>query len=240
MAGMDAQGEKTRPAASGRVIALVGAESTGKSTLAPALAARLAEATGLACIAVGEYLREWCEHAGRTPRLDEQPAIAAEQQRRIEAAAASHDVVVADTTPLLIAVYSRIVFGDRSLDEMAGRWHAGCVAHTLVTALDLPWAADGHQRDGEHVREPVDAALRELLAVHRIAWSRVAGVGEARVEAALDAVAPLLRDAASPKRGLFTRLAEREAGEPDWPWVCETCDVPECEHVLMRRRMPRL
>jgi nicotinamide riboside kinase len=220
----------------GRVIALVGAESTGKSTLAAALARRLAEATGLACTAVDEVLREWCELQGRTPRLEEQAGIAAEQQRRIEAAAAAHDVVVADTTPLLIAVYSRIVFDDRSLDEPAGRWHAEHVALTLVTALDLPWTADGHQRDGEHVREPVDAALRELLAAHRITWSRVAGFGPARVESALDAVAPLLRSASNPKPGLFTRLAEREAGEPDWPWVCETCDVPECEHLLMRRR----
>ena len=135
-------------AAPALVIAVVGAESTGKSALAPALARGLAEATGLACIAVGEYLREWCEQEGRTPRLDEQAGIAAEQQRRIEAAAASHDVVVADTTPLLVAVYSRIVFGDRSLDEPAGRWHAQRVAVTLVTALDLPWTADGHQRDG--------------------------------------------------------------------------------------------
>jgi len=220
----------------GLVIALVGAESTGKTTLATTLAERLRAETGLACTVVGEVLREWCEHTGRTPRVDEQAPILAEQRRRIDAAADAHAIVVADTTPLMIAVYHRIVFGDRSLDGPAGRWHATQVAHTLVTALDLPWVADGHQRDGEHVRAPVDAALRELLAAHRIAWSRVAGVGPARVESALDAVAPLLRRRASPKRGLFTRLAERDAAQPDWPWVCESCDVPECEHLMRRRR----
>jgi nicotinamide riboside kinase len=222
----------------GLVIALVGAESTGKTMLAAALAARLADATGLACSAVGEALREWCDHTGRTPRLEEQAFIFAEQRRRIEAAASSHDVVVADTTPLLTAVYSRIVFGDRSLDDRAGRWHAATVSHTLVTALDLPWVADGHQRDGAHVREPVDAALRELLAAHRIAWSRVAGSGPARVEAALDAVAPLLRSRVTPKRGLFTRLAERDAAQPDRPWICETCDDPDCEHRLRHKPGP--
>jgi nicotinamide riboside kinase len=219
----------------GIVIALVGAESTGKTTLAGALAERLRAETGHGIAVVGEVLREWCEHTGRTPRVEEQAAIVAEQRRRIDAAAASQAIVVADTTPLMVAVYHRIVFGDRSLDEPAGRWHAARVDHTLVTALDIPWVADGHQRDGAHVRVPVDAALRELLAAHRIAWSRVAGTGDSRVESALDAVAPLLRQRASPKRGLFTRLAERDAAQPEWPWVCESCDVPECEHALRRR-----
>jgi nicotinamide riboside kinase len=217
------------------IFAIVGAESTGKSTLALDLAQRLGDSSGLACTAVAEFLREWCERTGRTPRLDEQAQILAEQQRRIEAAAQTHAVVIADTTPLLTAVYSRIVFGDRSLDEPAGRWHAEHVAHTLVTALDLPWVADGLQRDGEHVRTPVDAALRELLAAHGIAWSRVAGQGQARTQAAADALAPLLRTRARPGSGLFTRLAERDAAQPAWPWLCD-CDVPDCEHAL---RAPR-
>jgi nicotinamide riboside kinase len=67
----------------GRVIALVGAECTGKSSLARQLADSLADATGLRCVTVAEVLREWCDHAGRTPRLQEQSSIAAEQARRI-------------------------------------------------------------------------------------------------------------------------------------------------------------
>lgn len=219
---------------SGTIIALLGAESTGKTTLAPALAERLAQATGWACSAVPEFLREWCEHSGRTPREDEQAAIAAEQRRRIEAAARTHRLVVADTTPLMIAIYSRLVFGDRSLEAAAGRWHAARVTQTLVTALDLPWQPDGLQRDGEHVREPVDAMLRELLATHGIAWSRIVGSGDARLEAALDAVAPLLRGQVGAGSGLFTRLAAREAAQPAWQWVCEKCDMPDCEHAALK------
>ena len=223
---------------SGLILAILGAESTGKTTLARDLAARLGDATGLTCTVVPEHLREWCERNGRTPRLEEQASIADEQRRRIEAAAQSHELVVADTTALQIAVYSRLVFGDRSLDKPSGRWHAQRVAQTLVTALDLPWVADGLQRDGVHVREPVDSALRELLAAHRIAWSRIAGSGEDRVEAALDAVAPLLRAHATPRRGLFTRLDARDAAQRDWQWTCD-CDVPDCEHALRARgRLP--
>jgi nicotinamide riboside kinase len=212
------------------VIAIVGAESTGKTTLAGALAVRVQQETGLACCAVPEFLREWCERAGRTPHVEEQSPIAAEQRRRIDTAAATHDVVVADTTPLMTAVYSRLVFGDRTLEAPAGRWHAARVALTLVTALDLPWVADGLQRDGPQVREPVDTLLQELLAAHRIAWSRIGGSGDARLEAALDAAALLLRERAGRASGLFSRLAARDAAQPAWRWVCESCDEPECEH----------
>ena len=217
------------------VIAIVGAESTGKSTLAAALARRIAAETGLVCTHVEEHLRSWCEQSGRTPRIDEQHAIAQVQQDRIAAAAATHDVVVADTTAMMIAVYSRWVFGDRSLDTWAAAEHARLVDHTLVTALDLPWVPDGLQRDGEHVRAPVDTMLRELLDTHGIGWSLVSGSGDARTECALDAVEPLLRPRAAPASGLFTRLAARDAAQPAWQWVCERCDVPDCEHRLRAR-----
>jgi nicotinamide riboside kinase len=216
------------------VIAIVGAECTGKSVLTPALAARIGDETGLRCASVAEYLREWCDLRQRTPRIDEQAAIAAEQQRRIDAAAAVHDIVVADTTPLMTSVYSQFIFGDVSLTPDAVTAHRRCDA-TLLTALDVPWQADGVQRDGPHVREPVDALLRALMRAHGIGWSVVSGRGEARVASALDAVTPLLARIAAPGSGLFTRLAARDAAQPAWRWVCETCDVPDCEHALRRQ-----
>jgi nicotinamide riboside kinase len=215
------------------VIAIVGAECTGKSVLTPALAARIEGETGLRCAAVAEFLREWCATRQRTPRIDEQAGIAAEQQRRIEAAAQSHDIVVTDTTPLVTAVYSRFIFGDASLTASAVAAHRRCDA-TLLTALDVPWQADGVMRDGPHVREPVDALLRALMREHGIGWSVVSGQDEARVTSALDAVTPLLARIAAPGSGLFTRLAQRDAAQPAWRWVCETCDVPDCEHALRR------
>jgi nicotinamide riboside kinase len=220
----------------GLVVAIVGAESTGKSTLTLSLARRIAAETGLRCAPVDEHLRTWCEQMGRTPRIDEQRGIAQMQQERIEAAAASHDVVVADTTAAMVAVYSRFVFNDRSLDAWAAAEHAASVQHTLVTALDLPWVADGLQREGEHVRGPIDTMLRELLATHRVGWSLIGGVGDARVDHALDAVTPLLGRIAVKDSGLFTRLAQREAAQPAWQWVCEKCDVPDCEHALRNPR----
>jgi nicotinamide riboside kinase len=216
-------------------IAIVGAESTGKTELARALAWRIEKHTGLSCMAVPEHLRAWCDREGRTPRRDEQAAIAAAQSAAIDAATADHDVVVCDTTALMTAVYGRLLFDDDSLVDAAVAWQRQC-ATTLLTALDLPWVADGLQRDGPHVREPVDRLVRELLIGHRLPWALVGGAGAARVECALDAVAPLLRKRPAPRRGLFSRLADRNAEAAARPWTCENCDDPGCEHLS---RQPR-
>lgn len=214
-------------------IAIVGAESTGKTTLAAALAPRLAADTGLKVAWVPELLREWCHHVGRTPQPHEQASILRGQHDRIEAAAATHDVVICDTTAMMTAVYSRLLFADRSLEARAAELQRR-MALTLLTALDLPWVADP-LRDGPHVREPVDGMLRELLIGHQLPWALVAGQGQARLEAAVDAVAPLLRPAAQGRGGLFTRLAERNAEPAARRWRCENCDDPACEHRLLAK-----
>ncbi len=218
------------------IIAIVGAESTGKTTLARELPARLTGLTGQRSTWVGEHLRDWCERMGRTPRADEQPAIAAAQTAAIAEAAASHDIVVCDTTPLMTAVYSRMLFDDEALRAPALAWHRRC-GLTLLTALDLPWEADGLQRDGPHVREPVDALVRQWLLAEGLPWSVVGGLGPARIEAALDALAPLLRASGLATPGLFTRLDHRNAEHAARNWICELCDDPGCEHQSLLQRV---
>lgn len=215
------------------IIAIVGAESTGKSALAEAVSQRLGLATGLQTTWVPELLRGWCDERGRTPMEHEQQSIAEQQGALIDQAAKSHELVICDTTPLMIAVYSQMVFGDTSLYPMAVAWQRRCML-TLLTALDLPWIADGLMRDGPHVREPVDALLRQHLIGAGLPWSLVGGQGDARIEAAIDAIAPLLRQRATPRDGLFSRLAERDAAQPEWRWACDQCDSPECEHAAKR------
>ncbi|MFY8083604.1 MAG: AAA family ATPase [Rubrivivax sp.] len=168
------------------IIAVLGAESTGKTTLAQGLSARMARTTGLRCTWVPEWLRQWCADHGRTPRADEQAAIAHTQHRHIEAATQGHDIVVADTTALMTAVYSLQIFGDASLREPALALHRRTDL-TLLTALDLPWVPDGHQRDGPHVREPVDATVQQWLVQAGQPFTRVHGAGSARLDNALQA-----------------------------------------------------
>lgn len=175
----------TRTAAA-PVIALLGAESTGKTTLVRGLAAAL-RARGHAVEVVPEALRLFCERLGRTPRVDEQRGIADVQAARIEDARRGADRVVADTTALMVAVYSEVVFGDRSLLPAALAAQRG-IALTLVTGNDVAWVADGVQREGDHVRSPVRARLLAALAEGGIAWHAVVGRGEDRLASALAAV----------------------------------------------------
>ena len=215
-------------------VAIVGAESTGKSRLAHALADALAREFGLQVTVVDEYLREWCDQHGRTPRIDEQAGIADEHAHRIAAAAARPgiDMVLCDTTPLMVAVYSDLLFDDRTLAPRV-RGCQDAMDLTLLTSLDLPWVADGLQRDGPHVRGPVDAKVRALLNAWGTTWSLVSGTGPARTGCALEALRPLLRQRAREARGsgLFSRLEGSQAGPPLPRWVCERCDDPQCEHL---------
>ena len=210
-------------------IAIVGAESTGKTTLAAALARRLRDDLGLRAVATTEGLRQWCDERGRTPRADEQAGIARLQHELIERAARDADVVLCDTTPLMISVYSELLFDDRSLDEMARRSHA-TTAFTLLTAQDIPWVADGLQRDGPHVRAPVERAVRARLLRWNAAWGVVSGTGDARTDNALAALRPVLARWQAGRGcppGLFSGLLEGDAG-PQRPWsaACEHCDPP--------------
>ena len=208
----------------GFVIALLGAESTGKTTLAEALVHAL-RGDGRSAALVTEYLREFCDEHQRTPRQSEQAGIADMQTRRIADAARTADLVVADTTALMIAVYSDKVFGDTGLYASAVDAHRACDL-TLVTALDLPWQADGLQRDGPQVREPVDAMLRAALARAGIDYSVVAGHGPARLAAALQAVKHALA---------LPRAEDESAANPRWQWVCERCGDVDCERHLLPR-----
>src|SRR6478735_1233417 len=160
-------------------VALVGAESTGKTTLADNLAGHLC-GVGYVVAVVPEVLREWCVLHHRTPRQHEQLAIGKEQARR--AIRLSHElegirgespaVLIADTTPLMTAVYSDVLFGDSSLHRAAlahQRWYD----QTLLLEPDIPWIADGI-RDGEAIRSQVHARL--LILVEQLArWQAVRG-----------------------------------------------------------------
>ena len=209
------------------VIAVVGAESTGKTALCHELAGHLAATTGRRCTWVPEALRDWCQAQGRTPLQHEQAAIADAQTARIDAAAGEHDVVVADTTAVMTAVYSQIVFGDAELGPAAALAHRRCQV-TLLTAIDLPWVADGLQRDGPQVQEPVDAALRHLLQQHGIGFSLVHGHGPQRLRSALTALSPWLGPIADDP-GAATRLRR-------WKQLCERCSDPACEHASLLLR----
>ena len=157
-------------------IAILGAESTGKSTLAAALAQHYRSSW------VPEYLREFVESQGRTPREEEQIMIARTQVEREDLMASSTGTLLfCDTTPLITALYSCFYWGrvDSELSMMARdrRYHL-----TLVTAPDTPWVADGLQRESEAVRQHLHEKLLEVLGQLEISYSLVQGTEQERMQ----------------------------------------------------------
>lgn len=173
-------------------IAVVGAECTGKTRLCAALA----QATGGRW--VPEYLREFVDVHGRPPRADEQAALADEQRRREDAAcaaavAAGEPLVAFDSAPLATALYSRFYFGDDRLLAEAAAQHRQRYELTLLADVDLPWEADGRQRDGPVLRARFHALLLDWLGAQHIPFAWVRGRAGERLAAALVALPASLR-----------------------------------------------
>jgi nicotinamide riboside kinase len=205
-------------------VTLIGGESSGKSTLAQALQQAL-DAQGVHNTLVPERLRHWCEQQCRAPLAHEQAERAQDQARAIAAAVQDADptVVLADTTALVVAAYSELYFGDRSLWPAAVEQQKGYHL-TLLMGLDLPWVPDRLFRDGPALRQATDALLRRELQAAGIAFQTLYGPLERRVQQALRAIGAALQ------RPLTTPDTTWEQGRR--PWNCEKCSDPDCEHRL--------
>jgi len=152
-------------------VAILGAASSGKTTLAAALAHEYGTAW------VPEYLREFVDVEQRIPVAADQIHIARTQQAREDAALPlAHRYLFCDTTPLMTAVYSRHYFQgiDAELALLADA-HQRDYAVTLVTAPDIPWVADGLQRESEQVSVIINTMLMEELSRRGIAYHLVDG-----------------------------------------------------------------
>jgi len=150
-------------------IAILGAESSGKSTLAEALGRRYGTPW------VPEYLREFVDTHGRVPQEQDQYGIALTQRAREDAATLdARRFLFCDTTPLMTALYSRVYWG--RVDAQLARLDAGHdYARTFVTAPDSPWEPDGLQRESEEVRQMVHRMLVETLAARGIGYTLLEG-----------------------------------------------------------------
>lgn len=203
-------------------VAILGAECTGKTTLAQALADQLQSLPNGAQW-LPEALRTWCALHQRTPQAHEQLAIAQAQLQAVHHAAPT-GFLLADTSPLLTAIYSDLLFQDSSLYPMALE-HQKIYDLTLVTGLDIAWVPDGLQRDGPQAREAFDSRLREVLQQHALPYAVVYGQGPERTACALQRITHLAEVAQAPPKSTAST----------WRWPCEKCSVPECEHQLFSR-----
>lgn len=163
-----------------RRVVITGAESTGTTTLARALAERLGTAW------VPEVGRAVTEARGLDhPWCDADFAMIARRQQADEdrAAHACGPTLVCDTDALATCIWQERYTGRSTADveAIAASRH---YALTVLTADDIPFVQDGY-RDGEHIRGWMTQRFRERL---RQPWIEVRGSVEERVETVLTAL----------------------------------------------------
>ncbi len=162
-------------------VCVLGAESTGTTTLAKALAEHFQTTW------VEEYGREYSEVklAKNDPdwRTEEFTVIAEEQSRREDwAARQANRVLVCDTNAFATVLWHRRYMGSHSpaVAEIASR---GKCDLYLLTGDEIPFVQDG-LRDGEHIRHEMHRWFEQALATQSVTWQLLRGSHQERMESA--------------------------------------------------------
>jgi HTH-type transcriptional regulator, transcriptional repressor of NAD biosynthesis genes len=177
-----------------RRVVLVGAESTGKTTLAQLLAEHFETRW------VAEYGREHWERKvaglpmdgplpGWTP--DEFVHIAGEQQARENRLARSaNQVLICDTNAFATGTWYERYYGHRD-ERVDALGRTDKVDLYLLTAPDVPFVQDGF-RDGERIRHWMHERFVEQLSSGSTTWKMIDGDYDVRYRAATQTIASLL------------------------------------------------
>jgi HTH-type transcriptional repressor of NAD biosynthesis genes len=174
-----------------RRVCVVGAESTGTTTLCRDLARHYG------CDWVPEYGRQFCaERGGNIDWSSTDFEHIACRQLSDEAAAAREAartgsrLLVCDTDALATAVWHERYLGTRS--AAVERLAAGrSYALYILTGDDIPFVQDG-TRDGEHLRSWMTARFRRVLAAQTTPWIEVRGGRMERLAAAGERIDAIL------------------------------------------------
>ncbi|MBA4388735.1 MAG: hypothetical protein C0404_12190 [Verrucomicrobia bacterium] len=173
-------------------VCIVGAESTGKTTLA----ARLAEHYRTNW--VPEYGREYCVDKWKNGYTDtwttgEFIAIALEQARREdEAARTANRVLICDTDALATSIWHERYINRPSPEvvAIAGRRRYDLY---LLAGDEIPYEQDG-VRDSGHVRHWMQQRFVEELTASKRPWTLLAGSLAARLSLAVNLIDGILLD----------------------------------------------
>jgi NadR type nicotinamide-nucleotide adenylyltransferase len=179
------------------IIVVTGSECTGKTTLAQSLAARFDAPWSR------EYAREYVDlHQAPLDASDVEPIARGELagERAAEHAAATRGsrLVIRDTDLVSTTVYSRHYYG------ACPEWIAAAARERLgslylLLCPDVPWVADGLQRDrpDEAARVQMHALFRDALVAIGASVVEVRGTWNEREVQAAEAITAAL-DATSP------------------------------------------
>ena len=160
-------------------IVVTGSECTGKTTLARSLASHY-EAPW-----VPEFAREFVARRGAPPAAADVDEIARGQIALEDHLSHRADrLLIQDTDLLSTIVYSRHYYG------LCPRWIGRALASRtadlyLLAGIDVPWQADGFQRDRSDRREEMQALFRTALVDRGLSFVEVVGPTELRLEEAV-------------------------------------------------------
>lgn len=163
-------------------IVVVGAESTGTTTLSEALARHYQT------VWVPEYGRAYSarkQAQGDTHWTTEEFVHIAEEQQRREnfAARAASRLVIGDTNAFATTLWHRRYLGFDS-PAVAGVAHRGRTDLYLLTGDEIPFVQDG-LRDGEHLRHRMHGWFEDALKSGTVPWKLLRGSPQARLNAAI-------------------------------------------------------
>lgn len=163
-------------------VAVVGPESTGKSSVAQ----RLARHFDTVC--VPEYAREYCRHLNREYTLQDEMNIFYGQLalERSLLPLARNNILICDTMFLTIKVWSDHLFGHtpEEVHEALNTHHYDCY---LLMDIDLPWQ-DDPLRDFPDLREHFMAVWHQELQAIKANYQVISGLGDLRFANALQVV----------------------------------------------------
>jgi NadR type nicotinamide-nucleotide adenylyltransferase len=171
-------------------ICVLGAESTGTTTMAQALAEHYQT------VWVPEYGREyWVEFAlhvsNYTWNTAEFVHIATRQcQIEDEAARTANRLLICDTDAFATSIWHERYLGTRS-PEVEAIAVERTYTLTLLTDVDIPFTQDG-TRDGEHIRHAMHERFRARLAEVGRPYVLLSGTHEQRLATATAAIDALL------------------------------------------------
>lgn len=174
-------------------VCVSGAESTGTTTMAEALATYYKTAW------VAEYGREYSaskfRRADTNWHSDEFVHIALEQNRREDLAARqANRLLICDTNAFATTLWQRRYLG--TTDERVARIAASHRPDLyLLTGDEIPFVQDGW-RDGQHVRHKMHAWFVEALQQQSAPWRLLTGSHEQRLVVAIAAINELFRNSA--------------------------------------------
>lgn len=163
-------------------IAIVGPESTGKSTMSAWLAEHYDT------IWVPEYARGYCEKLTEPPTWQDEinmfrGQVALEKSMLPQA---RHGILICDTTFITVKIWSDQIFGSspKEVTDALALHHYDLY---LLLDIDMPWQ-DDPLRDFPHLREHfMDVWHKELQALNAN-YVVISGVGQPRYDSAVAAI----------------------------------------------------